>query len=235
MIGFRAVTNVRRPLADVVRRLGACAPPDLSDAMNGSYTMDPAIRPLYPFEGRVAGPAVTVSVPQGSFNIITFAMEQTRPGDVLVISAHGITSFAVWGGHVSQGMKRRGIAGVIIDGAARDPDEAQAIQFPVFARAQATSGPPREGPGEVNLPVACGGTVVRPGDIVVADLNGIAVVPQDAAEWVLQQASALHDRHQKQQPALERGEVTNIAGTIEALRRRGFSIDGAADNAADDR
>ncbi len=224
-IGFRGFTHVPRPSADTVRRLAAYAPPDLSDAMHGAYTLDPAIRPLYQFSGRVAGPAVTVCVPQGAFNIIKFAMQQTKPGDVVVVNACRIASFAVWGGNVSKGMHRRGIAGVVIDGAARDPEEAQAVTFPVFARSQATGTPLLDGPGEVNVPIACGGVVVRPGDIIVADTNGIVAVPQDAAEWVLQQVADLKARHAKAQPILERGEVTSIEAIIRGLGDRGFAID----------
>ncbi len=77
-VGFRGFTVVPRASPDVIRRLAAYAPPDLSDVMNGSYTVSPAIHPLYPLAGRIAGPAVTVAVPRGAFNVIKFAMEQTR-------------------------------------------------------------------------------------------------------------------------------------------------------------
>ncbi|MGH2406322.1 MAG: RraA family protein [bacterium] len=226
-IGFRGFTEVPRPPVDIVRRLAEYAPPDLSDVMRGAYTLDPAIRPIWPFAGRIAGPAVTVTVPQGSLNPIKFAMQQTRPGDIMVVNARGNTAFAVWGGNVSKGMKRRGALGVIIDGAGRDPEEAQAAGFPIFARAQATASPPYEGPGEVNVPVACGGVVIRPGDIIVADLNGVVAVPQDAAEWVLQQAVELRRRFAAIQPVLERGEVTNIANITQGLEQQGFVIDKA--------
>ena len=225
-IGSRGFTRVPRPAADLVKRLGEYPPPDLSDVTRGAYTLDPAIRPLWPFAGRVAGPAVTVVVPQGSLNPIKFAMEQVRPGDVMVVNARGIAAFAVWGGNVSKGMKHRGCAAVIIDGAARDPEEAQSVEFPVFSRWQATAAPPNDGPGEINVPVACGGVVVRPGDIVVADRNGVIAIPQEAAEWVLQQVADLRARFAKIQSVLERGEVTNIAAITDGLRRQGFAIDG---------
>jgi regulator of RNase E activity RraA len=225
-IGFRGCTEISRPSPDVVRRLAAYAPPDLSDVMRGAYTLDPAIRPLSPLAGRIAGPAVTVCVPQGSLNVIKFAMAQTRPGDVLVVNARGIQAFAVWGGNVSKGMQRRGVAAVVIDGAARDPEEAQAVGFAVFARTQATAAPPSDGPGEVNVPVACGGVVVRPGDIIVADINGIVAVPQEAAAWVLQQVDELRSRFAAVQPVLDRGEVTNIEGVTRGLQQQGFAVDG---------
>ena len=225
-LGFRGFRTVERPSVDLVRRLAAYAPPDLSDAMNGGYTLDPSIGPLYPFRGRIAGPAVTVAVPRGAFNVIKFGMQQTREGDVMVINAWGLNTFAVWGGNVSRGMKRRGVAGVIIDGAARDPEEAESIEFPVFARSQATATPPLEGPGEVNVPVACGHVVIHPGDIIVADANGIVSIPPASAEWVLQQVADLKQRHARIQPVLERGEVTSIDTITESLVKQGFVIDG---------
>jgi regulator of RNase E activity RraA len=224
-LGARGFTQIARPSTDLIRRLAAYAPPDLSDVTRGAYTLDPAIRPIWPFAGRIAGPAVTVVVPQGSLNPIKFAMAQTRPGDVMVVNARGVGAYAVWGGNVSKGMKRRGVLGVIIDGAGRDPEEAQAVDFPIFARWQATGSPPYDGPGEINVPIACGGVVVRPGDIVVADVNGVVCVPQDAAEWVAREAAELRARFDRIQPILERGEVTGIDAIIKGFQAQGFAID----------
>jgi len=225
-IGFRGLTDIPRPSPDLVQRLAAYAPPDLSDAMESGYTLDARVRPLYPTVRRFAGPAVTVATPRGAFNIIKFAMEQTRAGDVLVINAFGIEAFAVWGSNVTRGMRQRGLAGVVVDGAARDPEEIQELDFPVFARALASTSPPLEGPGEVNVPVACGGVVVRPGDIIVADINGIVAVPLEGAEWVLERVAELKKKHEGIRPALDRGEVVNIGPITESLIRQGLSVDG---------
>jgi regulator of RNase E activity RraA len=225
-LGYRGFTEIRRPSPDLVARVAAYAPPDLSDVTGGAYTLDAAIRPIWPVPVRVAGPAVTVVAPQGSFNVIKYGMEQVKPGDVMVVNARGNDAYAVWGGNVSLGMKRRGCAGVIIDGAARDPEEAQEVEFPIFARSQGTAAPTLDGPGEVNVPIACGGCVVNPGDIIVADVNGIVVIPQDAAEWVLARVAELKDKHGKWRVVLQRGEVTNIANIIDGLKKTGFAIDG---------
>ncbi len=225
-LGFRGIRTVRRPPRNLIDQLAEYAPPDLSDAMNAAHTIDPRIRPLYPLRQRVAGPAVTVAVPRGAFNIIKFGMQQTHPGDVMVINAWGICAFAVWGGNVSKGMQRRGVAAAVIDGAARDPEEAENVGFPVFARAQATATPPLDGPGEVNVPVACGGVVVNPGDIIVADANGIVAIPPAAAAWVLRQVTELKQRHAKLQAILERGEVTGIDAIVDSLGKQGFAVDG---------
>lgn len=225
-IGFRAFREIRRPSPELVQRLTEYAPPDLSDAMESAHTLSARIRPLYPGVRRFGGPAVTVATPRGAFNIIKFAMEQTRAGDVMVINAMGIEAFAFWGSNVTHGMRRRGLVGAIIDGAARDPEEIEDLEFPVFSRSLASTSPPLEGPGEVNVPIACGGVVIHPGDIIVADVNGIVAVPLDAAEWVLDRVADLKKKHAGIRPTLDRGEVVNIGPITESLVRQGLSIDG---------
>ncbi len=223
-VGFRAFTGIERPDQELVRRLSAYAPPDLSDAMNGGYTVTPEIQPLSASTRRVAGPAITVAVPRGANDVVRFAIDQALPGDVLVINAWGQRSFAVCGGNLARIMQRRGLAGAVIDGTARDPGEAAELEFAIFARGQATVAPPLEGTGEVNVPVACGGAVVNAGDIIVADANGIVVVPQHSAHWVLERVAELHERQDKLQPIRERGEVPNIAPVVDAMKRRGFVV-----------
>jgi 4-hydroxy-4-methyl-2-oxoglutarate aldolase len=223
-VGFRAFTGIERPHQELVQRLAAYAPPDLSDAMNGGYTVKPGIHPLYAFTRRIAGPATTVSVPRGANDVVRFAIDQAMPGDVLVINACGQRSFAVCGGNLTRIMQRRGLAGAVIDGTARDPEEAADLEFALFARGQATVAPPLEGTGEVNVPVACGGVVVNAGDIIVADANGIVAVPQHSAHWVLERVAELHERQVKLQPIRERGQVPNIAAVVDAMKRRGFVV-----------
>lgn len=146
------------------------------DAM-GLHLMDREIRNVHPEIERVVGPAVTVAVPPGDFLFISAALNQTRKGDVLVIDGRGATTRAVWGDYFSTWAKGMGVKAVIIDGATRDVGGIEALRFPVFARGTTPRGPTLNGPGEVNVPVSCGGVSVQPGDIVVADREGIVVIP----------------------------------------------------------
>jgi regulator of RNase E activity RraA len=148
------------------------------------------------------------------------AMDLCQPGDVLVLAARGATQFAMFGGKLSIGLAKRGVAGLVIDGAVRDVADIKKAGLPTFARAVA-SGVPADGPGEVNVPVACGGVVVMPGDIVVADANGIVAVPPAHAEEILAKASAVKAKLDSWDAELERGEVPGIAKTIEAVTARG--------------
>jgi len=236
-LGYRVFTQIERPprelvarfveiitpdtpdLADVMRKAGT---PDLADVMQNSGVVDANIRPIYRSMSRFAGPAVTVSVPTSSFIVDKMAMEMTQAGDVLVIAARGNTHYALLGGNICKGLKRRGLAGVIIDGAVRDVEQIQAADLPVYACGLAINfnyGP--KGQGEVNVPVAFGHCVIFPGDIIVADEQGIVVVPPTHAEEVLRRVAELHESHARVQPILERGEIVNIAAIHKELEDTG--------------
>jgi RraA family protein len=172
------------PAADIVEELKGYEVAWLSDAMELNL-MDSGIRAVHANISRVVGPAVTVQVPPGDFLMIPEAMSKARAGDVLVIDAGGETKRSVWGEYFSTWAKGIGLAGLIIDGATRDVTDIKALGFPVFARAATPRKPTMQGPGEVNVPVSCGGVCVVPGDIVVADREGVIVVPLRHLERVL--------------------------------------------------
>ena len=226
-VGFRVIRRSSRTEAALLKRFAALNTADLSDAMNRSGTMDRGIQPVFTSVKRVVGPAVTVSAPTGAFNIVKIGMEQTRAGDVLVINARGVLNGALVGGNVCRGLVHRGLAGLIADGAVRDAGEIQQDGLPTFARGITTVMGPIDGPGEVNVPIACGGVVVNPGDIVVADVDGIVVIRPSEAEEVLAETAKLEASHEAVQPILLRGEVTNIAKIERALREQGCTfVDG---------
>jgi regulator of RNase E activity RraA len=223
-VGFRVYRRSSRPDAALVRRFADLNTADLSDAMNRSGTMDRGIAPVFRPVKRVVGPAVTVSAPTGAFNMVKIGMEQTRAGDVLVVNARGALNGALVGGNVCRGLVHRGLAGLIADGAVRDAGEIQRDGLATFARGVTTVMGPIDGPGEVNVPIACGGVVVHPGDIVIADEDGIVVVRPDEAEEILAATAKLEASHTAVQPVLLRGEVTNIAKIEQALRDQGCAF-----------
>lgn len=209
-VGFRVISVNTRPPSELVSRLLACRSCDLSDAMNRAGTMV-GIRPVYLPLPRIAGPAVTVSVPAGGISMVKMGIHQSRQGDVLVVSAQGDTTYAMVGGNISLGMQARGVRGLIIDGAVRDVSELRDLAFPTFARGVASAaadlGAPR---GEVNVPIACGGVVVNPGDIVVADEDGVVVIPPSSADEILDAVAKLHAQHSSALEVLQSGDVTYI-------------------------
>lgn len=165
----------------------------ISDAME-LHLMDSAIRAVWNGVPRVVGPAVTVTVPPGDFLMIAEALTTVRPGDVLVIDARGDTLRAVWGEYFSAWAQGLGLAGVVIDGATRDVGEIAQLGFPVFTRGTTSRKPTMTGPGEVNVPVSCGGVCVVPGDIVVADGEGVIVLPLRNLDRVLASVRATAER-----------------------------------------
>jgi 4-hydroxy-4-methyl-2-oxoglutarate aldolase len=223
-LGFRVKTQIERPSKESYMRLAAFSTADLSDVMSNAGTMVGIHKEYSPIQ-RAVGPAVTVSIPLGGWNMLKMGIEQTRAGDILVVTVHEITSFAMWGGNLSRGAHARGVQAVVIDGAARDIPETQETGLPVFCRAVATGAGPHVAPGEVNIPIACGGVVVNPGDIVVADEDGIVIVPPDAIDDVVRKAEQLKAMHKSVQPVLLRGEVTSIERIRKDILAQGCLID----------
>jgi 4-hydroxy-4-methyl-2-oxoglutarate aldolase len=223
-IGFRVVTDIDRPDPTLVDRVGTFRSCDISDVLNRSGTMV-GIRHVYSPIAPIVGPAVTVSIPAGGINMVKMGIEQARDGDVLVVSAQGDTTYAMLGGNIALGMQTRGIRGFVIDGAIRDVSELRDLAFPTFARGVATAAADLGGPrGEVNVPIACGGVVVNPGDVIVADEDGIVVVPSAVADEVIASVEALMAKHAQAREVLRRGEVTAIEQITRDFVGQGLEI-----------
>jgi len=221
-IGYRLFDDVQRPSSELIDRIRSYRSCDLSDAMNRTQTMI-GIRPIYTPMERVVGPAVTVNSVVPSIDAGKMALATSRPGDVLVVTAPFSTGHAVWGGNLAFGTKSRGVAGLIVDGSVRDVAEIQAVGLPTFAKEIATAAAPIHSPqGEVNVPIACGGIVVFPGDIVVADEDGIVVLPPGHVEEILEDTDTVLAKAASVQEVLARGDITNIDGIRNRYKEEGF-------------
>jgi regulator of RNase E activity RraA len=199
--GFRVKTRIPRPAPEIVERFRAYPTPDISDLMNRLYAMDGGIRNLVNDLG-LCGPALPVKLYPGDNLMLHKALDVARPGDVVVVDSSLNTTTAVIGDLVSSKAKHRGIQGVIVDGLVRDVAAVREVGLPIYARGTTPIGPLHRGPGELGYPVSCGGLVVSPGDIIVADSSGIVVVRLDFAEELL-------DRLDAQRPALS-AYVANV-------------------------
>ncbi|MGH7984753.1 MAG: RraA family protein [Candidatus Binataceae bacterium] len=151
---------------------------DISDHLNRLYAVDWSIKCLSGGDRRLVGPACTVKVYPGDNLMVHKALDIAKPGDVVIVDAGGSAENAVLGDTISMKAQHRGILGFVIDGYVRDLPSIRAINYPVYARGDMPIGPLHRGPGEINYPICCGGVVIAPGDIVVADHAGIVVVPQ---------------------------------------------------------
>jgi regulator of RNase E activity RraA len=188
--GFRVRMNWDRPDRETVERFLQFDTPEVSDLQNRLYTVSTAIHSMTPGL-RLAAPACTVKVFPGDNLMVHKALDVAEPGDVVVVDASGSPMTAVLGDTVCMKARHRGIAGFVVDGLIRDlPGILRLGDFPVFARGVTPIGPLQRGPGEINHPVSIGGIVVNPGDVLVADLNGVVVVQRDAVDDVITRLEA---------------------------------------------
>jgi 4-hydroxy-4-methyl-2-oxoglutarate aldolase len=155
---------------------------------NGRHgDLSPDIRPL--FEGaRLVGPAFTVKCWPGDLTAMRRAVDGAAPGDVLVIDVGGPATSTAWGGSAAIVAQRRGLAGVVTNGTTRDTDQIREMRFPVFCAGASVRGGAKSQPGWTGIPIAIGGVVVHPGDLVLADSDGVVVVGRSRLETVLQAA-----------------------------------------------
>jgi regulator of RNase E activity RraA len=226
--GFRVQWSFERPEPDLIEGLGEFDTPAVSDLMNRLYTMQSDITNLTDPKLRVLGPACTVKVFPGDNLMVHKALDIARPGDVVVVDAGASPMNAVLGDLISTKARHRGIGGFVVDGLIRDlPAILELEDFPVFARGVTPIGPLHRGPGEINMPISCGGIVVHPGDIVMGDLNGIVVVPRDCAEDLLERLRAQAPGLDAYTASVARGEFSN-AWVDGFLREAGIDPDEAA-------
>ncbi len=192
----------------------------ISDAMHRENTMKSYIKSRS-VNKKIIGPAVTVKLTAGDIVDCLVAFKEAKPGDVIVIDAFGEENTSIWGGLMSGLAKNAGVIGAIIDGSCRDTDEAKMLDFPVYSkvvnpRAAHTAESGRDYPIKVNVPVVCGGIIVNPGDLVVADEIGVAVVPYQELDYVYERAIV-----QAKNETLSRQDILNGATKDELLAKYG--------------
>lgn len=166
--------------------------------------MDVGIRPVYP-GARLAGPARTVQVPGFDGTVMRALLERIQPGDVVVVDRLGDNKFACWGDVMALRARTVGAVGVVIDGAATDPVEIEAMDFPTFSRSISPITTRRHGiEGRIDVDISAGGVVVHPGDLVIGDMNGVVVLQPDEAEEFVGKALEVADATREK---IRRGEV----------------------------
>lgn len=190
--------------SEICRRLSEVAVSQIGDVMDRLGLVESSIAPIWK-GARFAGRAVTVLTAAGDNKVIHDVIPTLQPGDVLVVNGQSATSRALIGELMAERGQRRGSVAYVIDGAIRDVDEIGALEFPVYARAVTPAGPYRNGPGRVGVPVAIGGVVVSPGDWLVGDSDGIAVIPQTDIEGVLADAERKREKEEQQQLDIRAG------------------------------
>ncbi len=204
-IGFRVLKQQRKVAAEWVERYRSVPVANISDSMNRMTAGGASLKPMHR-TGVLVGPALTVKARPGDNLMLHHALDIAQPGDVIVVDAGGDLSNALIGEMMVAYAIKKGVAGIVINGAIRDAASIGAGEFPVFAAGITHRGPYKDGPGEVNVPIALAGMVIEPGDLVIGDEDGLLCVPFDQVAEVYDRAYAKHAAEQKQLEQIALGE-----------------------------
>lgn len=188
-LGFRILSSPAPLDSALVKRFVAIASPNLADAMGRFNFMDPGIVSRTALS--LCGVAVTVNARPADNLMVHKALQVAEPGEIVVVSTGGNITSAVFGELMCHTAAAKKLGGLVVDGAVRDVDGIAALNMPVFSRSVCAGSCDKDGPGEINVPISCGGVVVMPGDIIVGDMHGVVVVPRADAERVLELAAQL--------------------------------------------
>jgi 4-hydroxy-4-methyl-2-oxoglutarate aldolase len=200
------VRTIERPSAEEVAQLGAAGVATVHEAMGREGLLAPTISPIQRGAG-IAGPAVTVRCQPGDNLMIHAAVEVAAPGDVIVVTTTSPSTDGMFGDLLAASLRAHGVVGLIIDAGVRDVAELAAVGFPVWSRAVHAQGTVKATPGSVNVPVVCAGQAITPGDVIVADDDGVVVVPSTDVGAVRAAAEARLAREATTRARLEAGEL----------------------------
>jgi 4-hydroxy-4-methyl-2-oxoglutarate aldolase len=200
------VRKVARPDADVVKTLDDLGDATVHEAQARTGLMRPYMRPIYP-GAKTAGTAITISCHPGDNLMIHAAIEFCQKGDILVVTTTSESTDGMFGELLAESARAHGAVGLIIDAGVRDVRDLTDMQFPVWSKAVSAQGTVKATAGSVNVPVVCAGTIVRPGDVIVADADGVVVVRKETAGEVARLAGERFAKEQKTRERLKGGEL----------------------------
>lgn len=219
-VGFRILPSPPRANAALLKRLAALPVSNVSDNMLRGHGTN-----LEPFHraGRMVGTAFTVRTRPGDNLMVHKAIDMAAPGDVILVDAGGALDNAIIGELMSSWAAKRGIAGIVIDGAIRDSEALSEGDFPVYAAGVSHRGPWKDGPGEINVAISIGGMIVKPGDLVAGDHDGLLAIAPEDAEGVIWAAEAQYRKEQATLASITAGNWDR-KWVDEALRARGCEL-----------
>jgi 4-hydroxy-4-methyl-2-oxoglutarate aldolase len=200
------VRNIRRTDAEIIRALGQQGVATVHEAQARSGLMRPYMRPIYP-DARVAGSALTVLCAPGDNLMIHAAIEVCQPGDILVVTTTSESTDGMFGELLAVSSRAHGAIGLVIDAGVRDVADLTKMEFPVWSKAVSAQGTVKATAGSVNVPIVAAGALVQPGDVVVADVDGVVIVPRERAADVVRLGEDRLVKEEKSRQRLRNGEL----------------------------
>lgn len=220
--GFRIIGRQYQRAPDLVAAFSALPVANISDCMARMFAGGACLKPMHA-GNPMAGQALTVRTRPGDNLMLHRAIDMAEPGEVIVVDAGGELTNSILGELIVARAVQRQLGGIVVDGAIRDAATIRAGTFPIFAAGITHRGPYKDGPGEINSPVAVDGMIVRPGDIVVGDADGVLSVPLDLASDILSAAQAKNAAEQVEMESIKAGTIDRT-WVEELLKARGCHL-----------